>query len=804
MKITVNWLKQYVDFELSPDELADQLTMLGLEVDAVEPLYSGLDQILVSKVLNVYDHPNADKLHLCDVDVGGEIKRVVCGAPNVKAGMLAAIVLPGSTISGFKVKKAKIRGEASEGMLCSEKELCLSEAHGGIMVLPDTCVVGQTLTQALELEDTLIEVDLTPNRPDCTSVIGVAREVAGVVGGSLKKSISSSSPTLTGSKSFEVVVDAPDDCPRYAARLLKNVTIAQSPWWLKRILLAVGLRPINNVVDITNFVMLEQGQPLHAFDFNLIAGKKIIVRHAVANEKMQTLDGTERNLDDQMLLICDAEKPVAIAGVMGGGNSEVSDQTTDILLESAYFNPVSVRRTSRTLKLSTDASYRFERGIDPKGTIVALERAAQLIVELAGAELDEGGCDCIGQLPEASPIELRLAKVNDLLGINLSLSEVAAFLNGIEIPTEIKDNQTLNVKPPSFRVDLEREIDLVEEIARLKGYNEIASTLPTVPMSFSEQDEIRRIRKQLSGVMVSLGMYEAVNYSFISPKHYDMLQLAEDNKLRNSVEIINPLTDDQSVMRTMLLPGLLENVCHNLNRQSVEVALFEVGKVFLPRANQELPDEITRLCAVFSGRRNPGSSHYHYGSESIGLIDVKGKAEMILNELRLFSARFSVPSNSLTYAEKTSTLEIIIDNTIVGVMGKVENSCLKSFGIKQDVFFLDIDITTLVDLSVAPIVFTPISKYPSVNWDLALVVPNSVGAGTITDAIIKESLPLVKAAEIFDVYSGKPIEDGFKSVALSITYHSDDETLGDEQVGIVHQKIIDLVAAKFDGKLREI
>nr|MBF0220943.1 phenylalanine--tRNA ligase subunit beta [Desulfobulbaceae bacterium] len=804
MKFTVNWLKQYVDFELSADELADRLTMLGLEVDAVEPLYSGLDQILVSKVVNVFDHPNADKLHLCDVDVGGDIKRVVCGAPNVKAGMLAAIVLPGSTINGFKVKKAKIRGEASEGMLCSEKELGLSDGHGGIMVLPETSVVGQTLTQALDLDDTLIEVDLTPNRPDCTSVIGVAREVAGVVGGSLKNSTPTDLPVLTGSKSFSVVVDAPDDCPRYAARLLKNVTISESPWWLKRILLAVGLRPINNVVDITNFVMLEHGQPLHAFDFNRIAGQKIVVRHAGANEKMQTLDGTVRDLDEQMLLICDAEKPVAIAGVMGGGNSEVSNQTTDILLESAYFNPISVRRTSRTLKLSTDASYRFERGVDPKGTIVALDRAAQLIVELAGGQVDEGGCDCVGKLPENPPIALRLSKVNDLLGTDLSLVEVASFLNGIQIATEVKDDQTLTVFPPSFRVDLDREIDLIEEIARLKGYNEIASTLPTVPMSFSEQDDIRRTRKQLSGIMVSLGLYEAVNYSFISPKHYDMLQLSVDDYRRNSVQIINPLTDDQSVMRTMLLPGLLENVRHNLNRQTSDVALFEIGKVFLPCADQELPDEVTRLCAVFSGRRNPGSSHYHYGTDSIELIDIKGKIETIVNELRLSAASFSVPETGLTYSEKGFTVEVNIADTLIGYMGKVEKSCLKSFGIKQDVFFLDIDITALVKLSTTPTVFVPISKYPSVNWDLALVVPDSVGAGTLTDAILTAALPLVKGAEIFDVYSGKPIEEGFKSVALSITYHSDEQTLDDEKVGVVHQKIIDLVAAKFDGKLREM
>jgi len=804
MKFTVDWLKQYVDFELPPDELADRLTMLGLEVDAVDTLYNGLEQIRVAKVVDVLKHPNADKLHLCNVDVGGEVKRVVCGAPNVASGMLTPIALPGCTISGFTVKKAKIRGEASEGMLCSEKELGLSAEHAGIMELPETCVPGQLLTEALNLDDTLIEVDLTPNRPDCTSVIGIAREVAGMAGTSLKNTIPADLPVLTGSAFFAVDVQSPDACPRYAARLLRNVTIRESPWWLKRILLAVGLRPINNVVDITNYVMLEYGQPLHAFDFNLIADKKIIVRKAVDGEKMLTLDGVERTLDDQMLLICDGQKPVAVAGVMGGGNSEVSDTTTDILLESAYFNPISVRRTSSVLKLSTDASYRFERGVDPQGTIIALERAAQLIVDLAGAQLEDGGCDCLTEIAETATIELRVNKVNDLLGTDLSLDEIASFLNGIEIPVKIKDTQTLDVTPPSFRVDLEREIDLVEEIARLRGYNEIATTLPSVPMSFSEEDDIRRLRKKLTDIMVSLGMYECVNYSFISSKHYDMLQLASGDTLRNSVQILNPLTEDQAVMRTTLLPGLLENLRHNINRQTTEVAMFEIGKVFLPQSGQELPDEITRVCSVFSGRRDPGASHYHYGVESVALLDVKGKVETILNALRFCSVQFSKSETVPSHSDQAETLAVSVAGLHVGIIGKLSQACLKSFGVKQDVFFLDLDLTTLAGVDLAAPVFTPISKYPFVQWDLALIVPDSVGAGHITETIMGEGLPLVKGVEIFDVYSGKPIEDGHKSVALSITYHSDEQTLDDEKVAEIHKLIIDLIAARFGGKLREI
>lgn len=804
MKFTVNWLKQYVDFELSAQELADRLTMLGLEVDAVEPLYQGLDQIRVAKVHKVEAHPNADRLHLCEVDVGGEVKRIVCGAPNVKEGMLVPIALPGCSVAGVTIKKSKIRGEVSEGMLCSERELGLSDRHGGLMVLPESCQSGQKLTEALALEDTMIEVDLTPNRPDCASVIGVAREVAGVVSGALKRSGPATLPELQSSASFTVRVEDTKACPRYAARLIKNVTIAESPWWLKRLLLAVGLRPINNVVDITNFVMLEYGQPLHAFDFNRLVDKKIVVRLARAHEKMVTLDGVERDLDDQMLLICDGSKPVAIAGVMGGENSEVTSETTDILLESAYFNSVSVRRTSRTLKLTTDASYRFERGIDPKGTVVALERAAQLIVELAGAELEQGGVDVLSDIPENETIELRVAKVNQLLGITLSCDEIAAHLNGIEIQTVIKDENTLYVSPPSFRVDIEREIDLIEEIARLTGYNQIPSTLPAVPMSFSEQEEIRQLRNKVTSILISVGLSEAVNYSFIAPKHYDMLQLAEDDPRRNSIPIMNPLNEEQSVMRSMLLPGLLENMRHNLNRQNSDVALFEIGKVFHPKVDQELPNEIPHVAALFSGRRYPGASHLHYGSDRVDIFDLKGAVELLCKELRLAPLRFAVPDYKTPYLEGNDALDIFIGETHVGLMGRVEKTCLKAFGIKEDVYCFDIDLAVISECTPAPRRFTSISKYPFVNWDLAMIVPQGVGAGQIIECIMAQSFPLVTGVELFDVYSGKPVKEGCKSVALSITYHSEEKTLDDAVVGKTHNKIIELLAQTFDGQLREV
>lgn len=805
MKFTVNWLKQYVDFSLTSSELADRLTMLGLEVDAVENLYSGIDQIRVARVLSVTKHPNADKLSLCEVMVGDDRKRIVCGAPNVKAGMLAPVALPGCTMpEGFVIKKSKIRGEVSEGMLCSGSELGLAIDSSGLMELSEDCRCGERLVDALGLLDTMIEVDITPNRADCASLIGIAREVAGVTGGVLKIPVSDAAPLSETHAAFSVEVSAPDACPRYAAKLLKNVTVGPSPWWLKRLLIAVGLRPINNVVDITNFVMLEYGQPLHAFDFLKIEGQKIIVRKAVPGEKMFTLDGVERSLDPEMLLICDGQRPVAIAGVMGGQNSEVTQQTTEILLESAYFDAVGIRRASRALTLSTDASYRFERGVDPQGTVNALERAAQLIVELCGADLVPGGIDCVSNIGAPKEILLRTSRVNSQLGIVFDQSEISSLLARIGINSKVVDTNTLKVLAPSFRVDIEREIDLIEEVARLKGYNEIPSTLPVVPMNFSAQNPGLALRQRLASVMVSLGVYEAINYSFTSERYCDLLGLKSDDLRRNQVRIINPLADDQGVMRTMLLPGLLENLRHNLNRQTTDVGLFEMGKVFLPEKGQDQPHEELRINAVFSGRPGVGSPVLHYGSRLFDIYDLKGIVEIIMTQLGLAKVQCVSADSLPEFADQATSLSIIAGDKHLGFIGKLNKTTQKAFGIKQDVFFLDMDLDAICSLDPIRPIFKPLSKFPMVSWDLACIVREDIGAGTIVNEIIDNAFPFVSRVEIFDVYRGKPITEGMKSVALSITYHSDSQTLDDVAVGKVHNKIMEFIRTRFDGQLREM
>ncbi|UCD66081.1 MAG: phenylalanine--tRNA ligase subunit beta [Deltaproteobacteria bacterium] len=809
MKFTLNWLKEYIDLDMPVEALADKLTMLGLEVDNVAELYQELEPLKVARITDVRPHPDADRLSLCDVTLGEETFQVVCGAPNAKPDMLTAIALPGITLpGGMQVKKAAIRGQESSGMLCSERDLGISEDHSGIMELPDSARAGQLLIEALSLRDTLIEVDLTPNRPDCTSVIGIAREVAGFTDQKMDLPVKNDLPELTGEGvPFSVEVLDPEDCPRYAARLLKNVTIGPSPWWLKKRLLSIGLRPINNVVDITNLVMLEYGQPLHAFDFDRLAGGKIIVRRARAGEDIVTLDGEKRELDQEMLLICDADKPVAVAGVMGGENSEVIDSTKDILLESACFNPLSVRRTARHLNLGTEASYRFERGVDPELAPRAMERAVQLLVELAGAEAVDNGYDCVEGITGRETITLRVSRTNDLLGMELDSKEIARCLESIELQVDQENDNTLLVTPPSFRVDLDREVDLIEEVARLQGYNEIPTAMPIVPMSFPEQQPGLEIRKKLSAMLVSQGFFEAVNYSFVDENYFDQLNLEENDPVRRAVALLNPLSEDQGIMRTLMLPSLLQNISRNTNRQNNDIKMFEIGKVFHPVEGEPLPDENMRVAGVISGRRYPGASLLHFGNPAVDIYDCKGTVEAILQEVRIAKAvnlEVSNESNAAPiYIQPDSYIVYRAGDKLLGYMGKIDTDVLKSFGIKQDVFFFDLDLDLITELKPEPKSFKQLPKFPSVKWDIALIVPDSVASGDLLTAIDDAGEALVESAEIFDVYRGDAIEAGNKSVAISLIYRSVEQTLDDKTVDKVHQRLIKMLEERFQGKLRE-
>ena len=811
MKFTLSWLSEYVSLDgLPTDQLADRLTMLGLEVDAVQELYEGLDSIVSAKVVSVKKHPNADRLTLCDVEIGDELVPIVCGAPNVREGLVTAVARPGVRLpDGHKIKKAKVRGEVSMGMLCSWRELGIGEDHSGILELDADCATGVSLVELLDLNDTMVEIDLTPNRPDCASVLGIAREVAGISQQTITPPVTQTPDLPTSNVDFTVKIEDAGLCPRYAARKLSGVVIGPSPWWLQRQLLAVGMRPVNNIVDITNFVMLEYGQPLHAFDFSKISGKAVVVRCPEKSEKtFITLDNTERDLSSQTLMICDAEKPIAVAGVMGGLDSEVTEKTTEILLESACFNPVSIRRTARALNLPSEASYRFERGVDPEGTVFAMERAVQLICELTGAQVD-GGVDEYPGKTDLLQLDLRVQRVNKLLGLDLSSEQVAEYLRGIELQVDEKSAEVLQVTVPAFRIDIEREVDLVEEIARLVGYNEIPVSQPNIGMDYPKRDPLRQLRQDTGALFTAMGFFEAINYSFVAEKHADLLSLDQDDSRRQNVKLLNPLTEDQAVMRTMLLPGLLENIRRNINFQQVDVALFEIGKVFSFTGQDDQPEERYQLCAVMTGERYPLGNTLYFSGEKSDIFDIKGAAENLLQTLRLMghSGAISFEPAAVAmcepYGEAASTLCLMDGSQRLGLISKLTRKAARAFSIKQDVFFLELDLEALLDLPLVKKVFSPLSRYPSVKRDIALLVPETVPAGALLQDILAHKIENVVHTDIFDVYSGKPIEEGMKSVALTVTYRSDEKTLDDATVDRLHKKIVDSLMSGFGGRYRE-
>lgn len=813
MKFTLDWLKEYTDIDgLTPDELAEHLTMLGLEVDSVTPLFEELSALKTATVIETAKHPNADKLTVCKVAVGDDTLKIVCGAPNVREGLCTVVAVPGTVLPGnFKIKKSKVRGEESFGMLCSEKELGLGDSHSGIMELPEGTPHGQSFVQTMGLADTLVEVDLTPNRPDCASVIGTAREIASVTRKPLTLPVENAEIN-TISQHFSVDIESSELCPRYAARLITNVTVAPSPWWLRKRLMSIGLRPINNVVDITNFVMMEYGQPLHAFDFANLADSKIIVRCPREEEKtFTTLDGTERKIDKDTLMICDGKQPVAVAGVMGGLNSEVSEDTTSVLLESACFNAVSVRKTARKLGISTDASYRFERGVDPGGVCNAMNRAVELLCEVAGGTAENDGADVyLGRAPMNTQT-IRTARTSELLGIDLDKATIRDHLESIGFRCEDKDEDTLWVNPPTFRVDIEREADLVEEIARLVGYNNIPISLPAVNLSYPEQDSARNKRCETASFLASIGFSEAINYSFCSEKHSDQMALIEDDSRRQVVNLLNPLTEDQSVMRTMLIPGLLENVKRNLNYNQYDAQLFELGIVFTPTEKEKQPIETMMLSGVITGNRFGNNSPLYFKAQQVDIFDIKGGVEALLKNLRLLDVgddkvHFHQPTEKLSlepFADPDQFLQVFSGDTLLGSLGKCTIDVLKNFGIKQDVYYFELNYEKICEVQKSSKAFTSLPVFPAVKRDIALLLPNHVSSGELLETVGTSKDKLIESYDIFDVYQGKSIKEGFKSVAISITYRSATKTLTDKNVEKSHNKIVKLLTNKFEGSFRE-
>jgi phenylalanyl-tRNA synthetase beta chain len=803
MKVSLNWLRKYVDVNLNKNDLADALTMVGLEVEAFSDRYDYLNSVIIGRIVKISPHPNADKLKLCFVDVGSNTISVVCGAPNAKKDMLAPCALPGTCLpKGTILEKSLIHGEVSEGMLCSEIELGLGANSDGIMELDRNLSVGDPLNRALGLSDFAIEIDLTPNRPDCLSIIGTAREIAGIQKTKVKY------PEIRLPESFDditnftsVTIIDPDLCPRYAASLVFDVTVGESPFWLQDRLISVGLKPINNIVDITNFVMMETGQPLHAFDFDRLAENRIVVRTAKKGETLTTLDGKERQLDPEMLMICDDEKPVAIGGVMGGLYSEIEDSTTKILLESAYFDPVSIRKTSKKTGLNTDASHRFERGVDPGGTITALNRATQLIAEIGGGKLIEGAID---EYPNPIPdriIPLSVKALNNRLGTRLDAIEIANYLKSIEFGVEIIDDDKLQVAPPSCRVDIGRFEDLTEEIARLYGYNNIETTYPLIPADHRQSSIKIDARDRIKSLMIGLGFAEAINYSFISKLSCDRLELEPDDPRRHMVDILNPLSEDQSVMRTSLIPGLLETMNYNISVQNRNLKLFEIGNVFYNTGQEDSqPDEVEMLSCLWTGARI--DSVWFSKEIMCDFYDLKGVAEELLISMGIVNTTFtSMPPESCFYTKPGYSARIFIENNLIGLVGEIHPKVLHNYDLKQTAFIFELNFDQLTTLMPDTKSAQPIPKFPATSRDITLIINKNIEAFKILKSVENLDEELVENIYLFDVFEGNPIPAGKKSISVRITYRSSNETLEDDKVNHIHKNITDRLIEDFDATL---
>lgn len=802
MLVPLKWLAEFVDHGMGATDLAHALTMSGLEVEGIIKRHQGLDPVVVAKVIKVEPHPDADRLQLATVNQGDGQQTVVCGAPNVREGLVTALALPGAVVGdGMKVKKAKIRGVVSEGMLASERELGISNDHSGIVELDHDLIPGTPLVQALNLETEVLEIGVTPNRGDALSILGVARDVSAITGRPL--TMPPVEPPTSGEAidtQAAVDIEAPEACPRYAARMVRGLKIGPSPLWLADRLTACGVRPISNVVDVTNYVLMEMGQPLHAFDFETLAQGRIIVRNAEAGEKFTTLDGVERELSDRMLLICDGEKPVGLAGVMGGLNSEVEDSTSEVLIEAAFFEPLGIRRTSKRLGLSTEASFRFERTIDQEGCLRAANRSALLMVQLAGGAVAPGAID-VHPLPhQRLTITCSASRIAAYLGVEVDQAGVLDSMARLGIEAQAgDDDDSVVVRPPAFRPDLERPVDISEEVARLIGFDKIPTTNPKVELTAKPRPADHILRNQARDLMAAAGFDEALNFSFAHPADADHLRLAEDDTLRRVIKLLNPLSEEQSVLRTSLLPGLLTSVRRNLGFRVPDVALFEIGRVFWARGQDELPAEPMRLSAVLCGLAQPAS--WWGGEQPASLAHMRGAAAYLLQGLGLGEGEFSAAESAPNWLEPHTCLEVKIQGKSLGLAGQVHAAVAGSYDVDRPVFYLELDLDRITAQSGQAKAFRSLGRYPGITLDVAMVVDDAVEAGEVIDAASAKTKWL-QGVILFDVYSGKPLAKGAKSLGLRFDYRDDERTLTEEEVQGVHQARVAELIERFKGQLR--
>ena len=793
MNTSLSWIKTYVpDLDVTAQEYTDAMTLTGTKVEGFTELDADLDKIVIGQIDKIEKHPDADKLIICQVNIGTESVQIVTGAPNVKEGDKVPVVLDGGRVAGghdgkmtpggIKIKKGKLRGVESFGMMCSIEELgstreMYPEApEYGIYIFPEDAVVGESAVKALGLDDVVFEYEITSNRVDCYGVLGIAREAAATFRKKFCPPVVEVKENDEKASDYvKVTVEDPELCPRYCARVVKNVKIGPSPKWMQRCLASNGIRPINNLVDITNYVMEEFGQPMHAYDLDTIANQEIVVRRAGKDEKFVTLDGQERIMDENVLMICDGEKAVGIAGIMGGENSMITDEVKTVLFEAACFDGTSIRLSSKRIGLRTDASGKFEKGLDPNNAQAAIDRACQLMEELGAGEVVGGMVDVCSETREPSRVKFEPEKINKLLGTSLTKEEMIDYLGRVELAY---DEKTDEIVAPTFRQDIHCNADVAEEVARFYGYDKIPMTLPTGEATTGKLPFKLRIQEVARDIAEYCGFSEGMSYSFESPKVFDKLCIPEDSDLRKGITISNPLGEDYSIMRTSTLNGMLASLSTNYNRRNKDVRLYELGNIYLPKSLPvtELPDERTMFTLGMYGKGD--------------FFDMKGVCEEFFEKIGMKKKVTYDPNSGKPFLHPGRQANMIYEGKVVGYLGEVHPAVADNYSIGEKAYIAVIDILDVLEFAGFNHKYTGIAKYPAVTRDLSLVVPHAVLAGQIEEIFDQRGGNILESYQLFDIYEGAQIEKGFKSMAYSLVFRAHDKTLGENEISAAMKKIM--------------
>ena len=810
MQVSIKWLKDYIDFTETPEQLADKLTMAGIPVENVVDPGEGLEKVVTGRIEKLEPHQNSDHLQICTMNVGlAENIIIVTGAQNVAEGQVVPVAMVGAHLpNGMKISKGKLRGVASNGMLCSAQELKLDleklpeEQKTGIFILPSDTPVGIPAKDVLGLNDVVLEFELTANRADCFSVFGLVREIAAITGNKphFPEIKVNEDDNTKLNDIFSVEIADPDLCSRFSTRMLKNVKIGPSPEWMQQRLEGAGIRSINNVVDVTNFVMIELGHPMHAYDYDKITGKKLIARRAIEGEELHTLDDTSRKAKGEMLVIADSEKAAGLAGIMGGFETEITDTTTTVVLESADFYGPCIRRTARACGLSSEASGRFERGVDSETTIKALDRAAQLLQEMGACTVCEGIVDVYPNPKQANYVTFTPEQINNHLGTNIAKDVMLNIITSVGFDVTKDENDEITVKVPSWRNDVTCMADISEEIARLHGFDKIKSTLPNGVSMQGTQSAKQTFIDKVKASLSSQGLYETISFALTNEETFNKLNIPQDSPLRKAVPIMNPLSDEYPLVHTTLLSSIFDNLARNLARKNDDVALFEVGSVFFPKALPvtELPDEVVKIAGAITGRRN--AQGWNQTNDMVDFYDAKGIIEELFANLRV--TRYTVEAGTHYAMHPGKTALFKKGRDVIATVGEVHPAVLSAYGITKPVYIFELDATTVMKYMAKDLKYKALPKYPATSRDLAMLVDVDVNAADIEKAMTKAAGQNLTQITLFDVYTGKQVEEGKKSLAFSLTFQSNDKTLTDAEIDPAIEKIVAKLQKDFNANLR--